>query len=123
MSAAITSTRIKFEEIDEQLSTALAVAHPADPKSQSSIVATARDEIFRLGSIVGRLCSAFLTVAHDGCSEQKVGDEIALLLGEVFIQLFNVSRACSIDLRLSVLKKMELNGRKYPVELCKVSLH
>jgi dCTP diphosphatase len=41
------------------------------------------------------------------------------LLGEVFFQLFVVACACRIDLCTSILKKVELNGRKYPVELCK----
>jgi hypothetical protein len=41
-------------------------------------------------------------------------------LGQVFLQLFVVSRVCAIDLCTSILKKVELNGRKYPVELCKV---
>ena len=41
-------------------------------------------------------------------------------LGQVFLRLFVVSRVCAIDLCTSILKKVELNGRKYPVELCKV---
>ncbi len=41
-------------------------------------------------------------------------------LGRVFLQLFVVARVCGIDLRTSILKKIELNGRKYPVEPCKV---
>ena len=60
---------------------------------------------------------------HDGSPEQTFGENIALLLGEVFIQMCRICDVCDIDLRLSVLKKMELNGRKYPVELCKVSFN
>ncbi|KAL3807654.1 hypothetical protein ACHAXA_007944 [Cyclostephanos tholiformis] len=39
--------------------------------------------------------------------------------GEIFLRLFDLSGMCSVDLRTCVLKKMELNGKKYPVELCK----
>jgi hypothetical protein len=41
-------------------------------------------------------------------------------LGEVFLQLFVVAGSIGVDLCTSILKKIELNGRKYPVELCKV---
>ena len=41
-------------------------------------------------------------------------------LGEVFIQLFVVAGGMGIDVCTSILKKIELNGRKYPVELCRV---
>ena len=41
-------------------------------------------------------------------------------LGEVFLQLFVVAGSVGVDLCTSILKKIELNGRKYPVELCKV---
>lgn len=44
-------------------------------------------------------------------------------LGHVFLQIFVVAGVCGIDLPTSILKKMELNGRKYPVELCKVCMH
>ena len=95
----------------------------------------ARDTIFQLGSIVGQMCSIFLTVPHDSieCTErpslnddpfwleESIGkDEVATQLGKVFIQLFATASVCGIDLCTSILKKVELNGRKYPVELCKV---
>ncbi|KAL7479658.1 hypothetical protein ACHAW6_005384 [Cyclotella cf. meneghiniana] len=93
------------------------------PQQRVCSIASARDEVFRLGSIVGQLCTSFLAVPYDGSDDSKssVGnnEEIVALLGKIFLQLFTLSRVCGIDLRLSVLKKMELNGRKYPVELCK----
>ena len=122
MSAPITSTRIEFETIAQHIATAATAVHTSKPQSQQCIIASARNEIFTLGSVVGRMCSAFLTVPHDGSGDGAVGDRVALILGEVFIQLFAVSNVCGIDLRTSVLKKMELNGRKYPVELCNVRL-
>jgi hypothetical protein len=117
MSATIPSERTAFETIAKRISSTAAAQKP---QSQSTTIAAARNEIFRLSSIVGRMASAFLTAPHDSRSGVAVGDEIANLLGEVFIQMLQICRVCGIDLRLSVLRKMELNGRKYPVELCKV---
>jgi dCTP diphosphatase len=119
MSATIPSERTAFETIAKRISSTAAAQKP---QSQSTTIAAARNEIFRLSSIVGRMASAFLTVSHDSGGGVAVGDEIANLLGEVFIQMLQICRVCGIDLRLSVLRKMELNGRKYPVELCKVGL-
>lgn len=119
MSATIPSERTAFETIATRISSTAAAQKP---QSQSTTIAAARNEIFRLSSIVGRMASAFLTVPHDSGKGVAVGDEIANLLGEVFIQMLQICRVCGIDLRLSVLRKMELNGRKYPVELCKVGL-
>jgi dCTP diphosphatase len=39
--------------------------------------------------------------------------------GEIFLRLFDISLMCGVDLRTCILKKMELNGKKYPVELCR----
>ena len=119
MSAPIPSQRTKFESITHNLSTA-AAARPPAPQSQCNLIATTRNETFHLGSIVGRMCSAFLAVPYDGSSQHCMGDEIANLLAEVLIQLCRLANVCGLDLRECVLKKMELNGRKYPVELCKV---
>ena len=98
----------------------------------------ARDTIFQLGSIVGQMCSIFLNVPHDSieCTERpslnddpfwleesEGKNEVATQLGKVFIQLFATASVCGIDLCTSILKKVELNGRKYPVELCKVCFH
>ena len=48
-------------------------------------------------------------------------EEAGRLFGMVFLRLFALSNTCGIDLRECVLAKVELNGRKYPVELCRVS--
>ena len=123
------SVRILFSEI-EQINN----NYDASIKSLSG----ARDMIFQLGSIVGQMCSIFLTVPHDSkeCTqrpslsddpfwleESKEKDDVATQLGKVFIQLFTTASVCGIDLCTSILKKVELNGRKYPVELCKVCFH
>lgn len=56
-----------------------------------------------------------------GGGEGTTHAESDRLLGETFLRLFALSGKCGVDLRTCVLKKMELNGKKYPVELCKVS--
>jgi NTP pyrophosphatase (non-canonical NTP hydrolase) len=59
----------------------------------------------------------------------KSGDEVALLLSkdewrrrmgeelaDIFIYLLYISNDCGIDLSESVVEKIKLNGKKYPVE-------
>ena len=101
-------------------------------------MATTRNQIFQLGAITGAICTAFLSVPHDvnrkndqdehrpspnddpfwtEPSTQK--EELSRQLGELFLHLFRISATCNLDLCISILKKIELNGQKYPVELCK----
>jgi len=72
------------------------------------------------------MCSSFLKVPRDSKegksfwetpSSQK--NEVSNHMGRVFLALLSVATVCGIDLRTSILKKIELNGKKYPVELCK----
>lgn len=110
-------------------------------------IADVRDEIFHLGAIVGRLCTFFLSENYRSLKQRdstssntrrasssfwweeeessSSSDEVLKVaahqqLGEVFLQLFVVAGSIGVDLCTSILKKIELNGRKYPVELCKV---
>lgn len=97
-------------------------------------ISNARDEIFKLGAVVGQMCTLFLTVPHDSTeskerpsvdddpfwledSDKKV--EVANQMARVFLQLFATASMLGIDMCTSILKKVELNGKKYPVELCK----
>lgn len=97
-------------------------------------ISDARDQIFRLGAVVGQMCALFLSVPHDpiGFAERPSPEDdpywlepspekdgVSRMLGEVLLRLFAAAGACGIDLRTSILKKVELNGRKYPVDLCK----
>ncbi|KAA0044577.1 hypothetical protein IC582_017264 [Cucumis melo] len=49
--------------------------------------------------------------------KQHLGEE----LSDVLLYLVRLADICGIDLGKAVLRKMELNGKKYPVELCKGS--
>lgn len=46
-------------------------------------------------------------------------EDIYKAIGDIFLSLCIFANACEIDLRASILKKMQLNARKYPVHLCK----
>jgi NTP pyrophosphatase (non-canonical NTP hydrolase) len=85
---------------------------------------------------MGKICTTFLSVPRDfnadadesrpspnddpfwtENSHQK--DVLSRLLGELFLHLFATAAACNLDLCVCILKKIELNCKKYPVELCK----
>jgi phage host-nuclease inhibitor protein Gam len=87
--------------------------------SSSCTMANVRDEILHLGAIVGQLCTVFLSEQQTSSEQTKAAH---FKLGQVFLRVFVVANVCGIDLPTSILKKVELNGRKYPVELCKVGL-
>mmetsp|Transcript_12489 Transcript_12489/g.26584 ORF Transcript_12489/g.26584 Transcript_12489/m.26584 type:complete len:341 (+) Transcript_12489:63-1085(+) len=137
---------IAFADIEEQIRSSsndntdndVERATTSSSPSSNSSLAEARDHIFELGSIVGQMCALFASPAiprdpiacrerpsrHDhpfwldrDNSPEK--ERVAAQLGRVFLQLFAVAAACRIDLRTAILKKVELNGRKYPVDLCK----
>jgi len=46
-------------------------------------------------------------------------NDIAQGMGSVFLSLLVTSHLCDLDLRICILKKIQLNGQKYPVNLCK----
>jgi len=85
-----------------------------------------RSEIFHLGILVGDLCQSILlhppptnennTPGIMRKNAEEIGRPMAtLLLG----LLYACNAVCGMNLRTCILKKIELNGRKYPVELCK----
>lgn len=86
-----------------------------------------RCEIFRLGAKVGDLCHKMLLYAPLDADNKSMfwikssseKDEISVVMGNIFLTLFVISQFCQLDLRSCILKKIQLNGKKYPVELCK----
>jgi hypothetical protein len=98
-----------------------------------------RSLILRLTVLVGNLCSLVLqtipldpaivatTSFKDGRSTTSssssgyvANSEVRKSLAQILSCLLDVSASASINLETSILKKMELNRRKYPVDLCKV---
>lgn len=76
----------------------------------------ARSSFIRLSVIFGRLCSFFLLTA----TEERVRPGAEIEMCNLLDGLLSSSSILSINLHSSILKKMELNRKKYPVELCKV---
>ena len=101
-----------------------------------------RSRVLQIGACVGQLCSSLLSHApldpiHNVTVEEtnssgltkshpfwsshnQFKGEIATSIGVVFISLLLAARTFDVDLRECILKKMILNAKKYPVELCKV---
>lgn len=100
-------------------------------------LATARDNVYKLSAAAGSLCYLFLSAPHDangeeGCPERpspddhpfwteksKEKDEIGNQMGRVFMSLFTIAANLSINMVDIINRKIELNARKYPVDLCK----
>jgi dCTP diphosphatase len=99
-------------------------------------LATTRNQIFQLGAITGKICSMFMLAPHDfnsNADESRPSpnddpfwtepspqkDALSRQLGQLFLHLFTISATVNLDLVTCILKKIELNGQKYPVELCK----
>ena len=133
-------SRIAFTAIEQQISSQQQQSNGQLCRTSTphTTIANARDHIFQLGAVVGQMFTLFLSVPHDSiefAERPSLDDDpfwlepsgekekVANQLGEVFLQLFAAAAVCGIDLCDSILKKVELNGRKYPVDLCKVRCH
>jgi len=102
-------------------------AHP-NKLPQSSLLPpyNARSHVLQIGALTGQLCSTILTHApldnhsnHFWNSSGGGKDDIASSMGLLLVALLVTAKACCLDLKVCILKKIELNGRKYPVHLCK----
>jgi hypothetical protein len=84
-------------------------------------IRTHRDRILEIGVVAGRLCSLFLGYAAVDISVTlfQCGDEMMKCMGELLWALLLAAKTCHMDLGDCILKKISLNGRKYPVDLVK----
>lgn len=94
---------------------------------------TARCNVLHLGYAIGSLCSKILEHAPmdpNGMTAQseanefwlqpsKERSEIHQAIADIFQSILFFAHVTEINLESAILKKMELNARKYPVELCK----
>jgi dCTP diphosphatase len=99
---------------------------------------TPRCLALQLGASVGKLCGKLSTAPLDPVRTQETTniqptcenepfwstpsserEDIYKAIGDIFLSLCIFANRCGIDLRESILKKMQLNARKYPVHLCK----
>lgn len=133
-----TGAATKFEDLHSLVCSRL---NQMDPnKNVDCAGGFPRSQVLHLGACVGKLCSSILTHAPLDCSHSSSEeaypstsreshpfwsspsldkDEIAKSMGHVFIALHQTAQSYNIDLRVCILKKMILNAKKYPVELCK----
>jgi len=87
-----------------------------------------RNLIFQLCALTGSLSTLFwqkmpLDQHHEpNNSSTTAPEEAVTVMVQLLQQLMELSTALSIDLGKACLTKIELNNRKYPVELCKVSV-
>jgi hypothetical protein len=86
-----------------------------------------RSLILKLSVLVGNLSSVFLRLVPLDSNHTSITTnmpmEIATAMGQVLSCLVETAQSLSIDLEHVILNKMELNEKKYPVELCQVSLN
>jgi len=116
-----------------------------DSNDEEFPIHVVRDQLLKLQITVGQLSALFLEhvpmdpIARDTKStDQQQADEkrtlalrqsissqavldITSSMSQLLSTLIATASLLSIDLRVAIVQKMELNGRKYPVELCKVS--
>ena len=55
--------------------------------------------------------------ALDTATQEQVGQELA----DTFVYLLRIAEVCGIDLIEAANKKIDLNAKKYPADLCKGS--
>jgi len=91
---------------------------------QQETICQPRVEILNLGILVGELSRSILLntgLDENGSSSiiqnrEQLGEAMAAL----FLSLIYTAHVCQLNLRDCILKKMSLNGKKYPIALCKV---
>lgn len=85
-----------------------------------------RSQIFRLSACVGNLSTLFLEeVPLDSLNPNEPNapvssKSIQRTVTELLSRLIAAAEMLSLNLQTAIVKKMELNRRKYPVELCRV---
>ena len=99
-----------------------------NPQSQSQAMESTqmrkiRSKIFLLGAKIGDFCNKILLHApFDGDEDSQFWnrkspekEEISNAMGHVFLSLFLIAQLCQLDLLSCIIKKMQLNEKKYPV--------
>ena len=100
-----------------------------DNKDKQAHLLSTRSLILNVGILTGRLCGVANTHLPPDNSKQ-VGDGsssptnecvVVSAISDLFQGLMQTARSVDISLPLAISKKLALNNKKYPVELCKVS--
>jgi hypothetical protein len=87
-----------------------------------------RNRLFSLSALVGKLSAVFLGDLPLDSQEDGVSDEartaafqcsdVADLMTNLLAVLESTASLMSLDVTTCILKKVQLNRKKYPVELC-----
>jgi len=125
MNAAL-SADISFNDLHVLVKSHHKALDATNPVCSSAKVSSIRTSVLNLGSQVGSLCQSFLSVPLDNSQGEKFfenlsseKDDIEQHMTSIFLCLLDVSNKCNLNLSSCILKKMDLNERKYPVDLCK----
>ena len=97
------------------------LAHaPLDPSDRNPL-AKGVDESTTFPPTLAELpdSSSFWSSSNTSPSALSGRKHIAQSMGSVFLALFLTASACGVDLRSCILNKLQLNAKKYPVELCR----
>lgn len=76
-----------------------------------------RSCILQVGAKAGHLCGAILIHDDDGSSSRA---DLMTSMADLLKELYLTSFSLNLHLVTSIQSKLDLNRRKYPVELCKV---
>jgi hypothetical protein len=97
------------------------------PNGTNALSATAarsaRDDLLKLSIGVGEMATIVLEdfPADSNVDETREASvRFAAKLSQVWIALIKVAGALSLNVPECVMKKVHLNGKKYPVDLCQV---
>mmetsp|Transcript_2114 Transcript_2114/g.3813 ORF Transcript_2114/g.3813 Transcript_2114/m.3813 type:complete len:281 (-) Transcript_2114:748-1590(-) len=86
-----------------------------------------RSHVLRVVALAGNLCAVFLrhappsdqSVTHFWSEPSSSKDEIGRAMSALLVGLLLAADNCSLILERSILKKIQLNAKKYPAALCK----
>lgn len=96
-------------------------AVPRDKTNNELPIYAIRNLVIRLTVVTGTLSSLFLTtVPSDGTEFFKGNAVVATTMAHLLTALMELSSSLAINLHMACCKKIDLNCRKYPVDLCKV---
>ena len=94
------------------------IVTPSFDEAISMSIFLVRNVIFQIIVHMGTLSSQFLDVHRITENHAAIGTN----MGQMMALLMDLSFGLSINLHDACMKKIQLNQRKYPVELCKVGL-
>jgi hypothetical protein len=110
----------------------MAVANPSHEAGNTTVeinLRQSRNSIFRLAALAGQASALFLD-EEDYHEEHERGGVVAAAndktrteqaLARILIALMNSAKVMNVDLEKACHAKIDLNCKKYPVDLCKVS--